>query len=135
MTKLLRRIFKKCWWRLPKSARKDLNKAVHKLHTDLDVNPCWKENWKKFLQHDYPWYGILELNQFKLMQMLAHYKSSDPDNYLIGRIDDIIALGKNILAHDTYENCEEWESVKWEKANLIPILLIYENLGEVKEKG
>ena len=100
---------------------------------DKTVNPCWKKSsWKYFIKRQYPWYGIIELNQFKIIEMRDYMQNhswleEEATQEQIKQMTEVIELGNKILA-DEYEN----EAHKWYRENTVRITLVYR---VVKIKG
>ena len=135
-TRYIRKIFKlKPYWSPNKGSRKMLREEADKLiGYDKTVNPCWKKSsWEYFIKRQYPWSGIIELNQFKIIEMRDYMQNhswleKEVTQKQIKQMTEVIELGNKILA-DEYED----EAHKWYRENSVQITLIYKKDGtEVK---
>lgn len=135
-TRFLRKIFRlKPYWSPNKESRKMLREEADRLiGYDKTVNPCWKKSsWEYFIKRQYPWSGIIELNQFKIIEMRDYMQNhswleKEVTQKQIKRMTEVIELGNKILA-DEYED----EAHKWYRENSVQITLVYKKDGtEVK---
>lgn len=126
-----RKLFRVPYWRPNKQSRKMLREEADKLiGWDKEVNPTWSKSWKYFIKRQYPWSGLLELNQYKIIEMRDYMINhsticEEGTEKQIKEMTEVIELGNKILA-DEYE----YTYMKWHKTNTIPVVLIYEKLGE-----
>jgi hypothetical protein len=69
--------YKYRWWKPSPQTKQTLKEAADNLiGYDKTVNKSWKSRWKYFIKRQFPWYGIIELNQFKIIEMrdyMIHY--------------------------------------------------------------
>lgn len=134
-TRFLRKIFRlKPYWSPSKQSRKMLREEANKLIGYEAVNPCWKKSsWEYFIKRQYPWSGIIELNQFKIIEMRDYIQNhswleKEVTQKQIKQMTEVIELGNKILA-DEYED----EAHKWYRENSVQITLVYKKDGtEVK---
>ena len=127
LSNFLRRIFRlHPYWYPNKTTRKMLREEADRLiGYDKTVNPCWKKSsWKYFIKRQYPWYGIIELNQFKIIEMRDYMQNhswleEESTQKQIKQMTEVIELGNKILA-DEYEN----EAHKWYRENSVQITLV-----------
>ena len=135
-TRFLRKIFRlKPYWTPNKESRKMLREEADRLiGYDKTVNPCWKKSsWEYFIKRQYPWSGIIELNQFKIIEMRDYMQNhgwleEECAQEQIKQMTEVIELGNKILA-DEYED----EAYKWYQENTVQITLVYKKDGtEVK---
>lgn len=134
-TRFLRKIFRlKPYWSPNKESRKMLREEAHRLIGYEAVNSCWKKSsWEYFIKRQYPWSGILELNQFKIIEMRDYMQNhswleEETTQEQIKQMTEVIELGNKILA-DEYED----EAYQWYRENSVQITLIRKKDGtEVK---
>ena len=134
-TRFLRKIFRlKPYWSPSKQSRKMLREEANRLIGYEAVNPCWKKSsWEYFIKRQYPWSGIIELNQFKIIEMRDYMQNhswleEETTREQIKQMTEVIELGNKILA-DEYED----EAYQWYRENSVQITLIYKKDGtEVK---
>lgn len=134
-TRFLRKIFRlKPYWSPSKQSRKMLREEADRLIGYEAVNPCWKKtSWEYFIKRQYPWSGIIELNQFKIIEMRDYVQNhswleKEVTQKQIKQMTEVIELGNKILA-DEYED----EAHKWYRENSVQITLVYKKDGtEVK---
>ena len=134
-TRFLRKIFNlKPYWSPSKESRKMLREEAHRLIGYEAVNSCWKKSsWEYFIKRQYPWSGIIELNQFKIIEMRDYMQNhswleEETTREQIKQMTEVIELGNKILA-DEYED----EAYQWYRENSVQITLIYKKDGtEVK---
>lgn len=134
-TRFLRKIFRlKPYWSPSKQSRKMLREEADRLIGYEAVNPCWKKSsWEYFIKRQYPWSGIIELNQFKIIEMRDYMQNhswleKEVTQKQIKQMTEVIELGNKILA-DEYED----EAHKWYRENSVQITLVYKKDGtEVK---
>ena len=134
-TRFLRKIFKlKPYWSPNKESRKMLREEANRLIGYEAVNPCWKKSsWEYFIKRQYPWSGIIELNQFKIIEMRDYMQNhswleKEVTQKQIKQMTEVIELGNKILA-DEYED----EAHKWYRENSVQITLVHKKDGtEVK---
>ena len=126
MLKFLKRILGFPYWRPNRHSRKMLREEADKLiGYDKTVNPCWKKSsWKYFIKRQYPWYGIIELNQFKIIEMRDYMQNHSSieekaTQKQIKQMTEIIELGYKIL-EDKYED----EAHKWLRENSCSVTII-----------
>lgn len=133
--RFLRKIFRlKPYWSPSKESRKMLREEANRLIGYEAVNPCWKKSsWEYFIKRQYPWSGIIELNQFKIIEMRDYIQNhswleKEVTQKQIKQMTEVIELGNKILA-DEYED----EAHKWYRENSVQITLVYKKDGtEVK---
>lgn len=126
------------YWKLNKQSKKNLKNAADRIiGYDKTVNPHWKESWKYVIKRQFPWYGILELNQYKISEMYEYVKNSATTDDKItakelNQMQQILDIGWKLLEYD-YDS--EWS--EWNKKNSRSGALIYEKLGEkpLKDTG
>lgn len=92
-----------------------------------------KGPWEYFMKRQVPWYGLIELNQLKIIEMRDWvqnytYLTKRSIKRQVKQMTEAIDLGYKILA-DEYSN----ESHKWLRENTVPITLIYK--GTLKDKN
>lgn len=118
-------IFKHPWWTPNRKSRRYLKEEADKLiGYDKTVNQSWKKSWKYFISRQVPWYGLLEITQYKLIEMrdyLIHYSriSEEETAKQVREMSEIINLGYKIL-EDKYEE----EAHKWLRENQCSITII-----------
>jgi len=117
---------KNCWWGNPsRETKMTLRQAADKLiGYDKTVNKSWKSRWKYFIKRQFPWYGIIELNQFKIIEMrdyILHYSilAEEEISRQVREMSEVINLGYKIL-EDKYED----EAHKWLRENKCNITII-----------
>lgn len=115
MLKFLKRMFGFPYWRPNRQSRKMLREEADRLiGYDKTVNPCWKKSsWKYFIKRQYPWYGIIELNQFKIIEMRDYMQNhsgitEDLTQKQIEQMTEVIELGNKILADEYEKAAHEW---------------------------
>ena len=97
------------WWRPNEETKKMLRKEADRLiGYDKTVNPSWKNRWKYFIKRQFPWYGLIELNQFKIIEMrdyMLHYSilAEEEVEKQVREMSEVIVLGNKIL-EDNYED-------------------------------
>lgn len=118
---------KNCWWGNPsKETKLTLKHAADKLiGYDKTVNKSWKSRWKYFIKRQFPWHGIIELNQFKIIELrdyVLHYSILAEEEIAkqVMEMSEVINLGYKIL-EDKYED----EAHKWLRENQCPITLVF----------
>ena len=127
--KLFRHLFRTAWWQPNKQSRKQIKEEADKLiGWDKETNPAWAKTWKYFIKRQHPWYGLIELNQFKIFEMRDYIKnhsfiSVEEAEKQIKEMTEVLELGDKILA-DEYENYAH----HWLKANQVHVTLIYEKV-------
>lgn len=127
LSNFLRKIFRlHPYWYPNKTSRKMLREEADKLiGYDKTANPCWKKSsWKYFIKRQYPWYGIIELNQFKIIEMRDYMQNhswleEESTQKQIKQMTEVIELGNKILA-DEYEV----EAYRWYRENTVKITLV-----------
>ena len=113
------------YWKLRKESNKTLKEAADKLiGYDKTVNKYWKSHWKYFIKRQFPWCGLIELNQFKIIEMrdyVTHYSwlTKEEIDKQVREMSEVIDLGNKIL-EDKYED----EVHKWLRENTCPITII-----------
>lgn len=113
------------WWKPSPQTKKTLREEADKLiGYDKTVNKSWKCRWKYFIKRQYPWYGIIELNQFKIIEMrdyMIHYGylAEEETAKQIREMSEVINLGYKIL-EDKYED----EAHKWLRENECSVTII-----------
>ena len=124
-------IFKKPYWSPNKESKRLFkDEAKRLIGYDQSVNPTWAKTWKYFIKRQFPWYGLLELNQFKIIEMRdymqhhSHYEK-DVTEKQIKQMTEVIELGNKIL-EDKYNYYEH----AWLAANQVDVLEVYEKIGE-----
>lgn len=125
------------WWKPSPQTKKTLKEEADKLiGYDKTVNKSWKCRWKYFIKRQYPWYGIIELNQFKIIEMrdyMIHYGylAEEETARQVREMSEVINLGYKIL-EDKYED----EAHKWLRENNCSVTIISKPIkGEtLKEK-
>lgn len=139
MKKLFRKIkafFGHPWWTPNKESRKVLREEADRLiGWDKRINRSWDKSWKYFIKRDYPWYGIIELNQFKIIQMREYMKFSggiDPKEIKkqVNQMNEVIDLGHKIIENDYNE-----EAYAFLRINSVNVTLIYKKKGETELDG
>ena len=113
----------KPWWKLSKESKDILDAEAKKLtYYAKETNCIWKENWKYFIEREFPDAGLFELVQFKLVEMRESIRSRQLGNadFLIKKLDEIISLGDKIF-EDNY--LDEWYD--WYKENTTSVTSIY----------
>jgi len=124
--RLWRKITRKPYWYPNKESQKMLRKEADELiGWDKSINPCWNKSWKYFIKRQYPWYGLLELCQFKIIEMRDYMQNHSFINKKdtqkqIKQMTEVIELGRKILA-DEYENA----AFQWNRDNEVSITIIY----------
>jgi len=126
------------WWKPNKETKKMLREEADKLiGYDKTVNPSWKSRWKYFIKRQYPWYGLIELNQFKIIEMrdyMIHYGwlAEEEIAKQVREMSEVINLGYKIL-EDKYEDAAH----KWLRENECSITLVYKGnlLKSLKDKS
>ncbi len=114
------------WWKPSPQTKQTLKEAADKLiGYDKTVNKSWKCRWKYFIKRQYPWYGIIELNQFKIIEMrdyMIHYGwlAEEETARQVREMSEVINLGYKIL-EDKYED----EAHKWLRENECSITLVF----------
>ena len=114
------------WSKPNKETKKMLKEEADKLiGYDKTVNKSWKSRWKYFLKRQFPWYGLIELNQFKIIEMrdyILHYSWLTDGEIAkqVREMSEVINLGYKIL-EDKYED----EAHKWLRENQCSITLVY----------
>lgn len=112
---------------LTKEEKKILREHADRLiGWDKRVNPDWKKKWKYFIERDYSWGNIIELNVFKIVQMREFMKNhsivcQEEVDKQVKQMTEVIELGYKIL-EDEYED----DAHKWFRENSIPVTLICE---------
>jgi len=115
------------WWRPNEETKKMLRKEADRLiGYDKTVNPSWKSRWKYFIKRQFPWYGLIELNQFKIIEMrdyMLHYSilAEEEVEKQVREMSEVIVLGNKIL-EDNYEDSAH----KWMRENECRITIIEE---------
>ena len=125
------------WCKPSPQTKKTLREAADKLiGYDKTVNKSWKCRWKYFIKRQFPWYGIIELNQFKIIEMrdyMIHYGSLAEEGTAkqVREMSEVINLGYKIL-EDKYDD----EAHKWLRENECSVTIISKPIkGETfKEK-
>lgn len=113
------------YWKLRKESEKKLKEAADKLiGYDKTVNKYWKSHWKYFIKRQFPWCGLIELNQFKIIEMrdyVTHYSwlAKEEIDKQVKEMSEVIDLGNKIL-EDKYED----EAHKWLRESTCPITII-----------
>ena len=107
--------------------RKEADKLIG---FDKEPNPSWSKSWKYFIKRQYPWSGLLELNQYKIIEMRDYMINhsgicEEETEKQIKEMTEVIELGNKILANEY-----DYPFMKWSKTNSVPVVLIYEKLGE-----
>lgn len=114
------------WWKPSPQTKKTLREEADKLiGHDKTVNKSWKCRWKYFIKRQFPWYGIIELNQFKIIEMrdyMIHYGwlAEEEIAKQVREMSEVINLGYKIL-EDKYDD----EAHKWLRENECSVTLIY----------
>lgn len=114
------------WWKPSPQTKKTLREEADKLiGHDKAVNKSWKCRWKYFIKRQFPWYGIVELNQFKIIEMrdyMIHYGwlAEEEIAKQVREMSEVINLGYKIL-EDKYDD----EAHKWLRENECSVTLIY----------
>ena len=136
LSNFLRNLFRlHPYWYPNKTSRKMLREEADRLiGYDKTVNPCWKKSsWKYFIKRQYPWHGLIELNQFKIIEMRDYIQNhswleEECTQKQIKQMTEVIELGNKILA-DEYDN----EAHKWYRENSVQITLVSKKDGtEIK---
>jgi len=123
------------WWTPNRKSRKLLREEADKLiGYDKEVNRSWAKTWKYFIKRQFPWYGLIELNQFKIIEMrdyMQHHSwiCEEETEKQIKEMTEVIDLGKKILA-DEYEA----EAYNFNRENSIGITIIYKKHPDKKDK-
>ena len=113
------------WWKPDKESINTLRQEADRLiGYDKTVNPSWKKRWKYFIKRQFPWYGIIELNQFKIIEMrdyMLHYSilAEEGIDKQVREMSEVIVLGNKIL-EDKYED----EAHKWWRENRCNITIV-----------
>lgn len=131
------KLFKKPWWTPDKKSRKNLREEADKLiGFDKTINPSWGKTWKYFIKRQFPWYGLIELNQFKIIEMrdyMIHssWLAEEEIAKQVREMSEVINLGYKIL-EDKYDD----EAHKWLRENECSVTIISKSIkGEtLKEK-
>lgn len=124
--RFFRYIFKTAWWKPNKESQKMLKKEADELiGWDKEINPCWNKSWKYFIKRQYPWCGLLELCQFKIIEMRDYMQNhsfinEEDTQKQIKQMTEVIELGRKILA-DEYQNA----AFQWCRNNEVGITIIY----------
>ena len=111
--------------KLKKESEKLLREAADKLiGYDKTVNKDWKSHWKYFIKRQFPWCGLIELNQFKIIEMrdyVTHYSwlAKEEIDKQVREMSEVINLGNKIL-EDKYED----EANKWLRENTCSVTII-----------
>ena len=89
--------------------------------------------WEYFMERQVPWYGLIELNQLKIIEMrdwVQNYTCLTERSIKrqVKQMTETIDLGYKILA-DEYSN----DSHRWLRENTVPITLVYK--GKVKDEN
>lgn len=119
-------IFRHPWWTPNRKSRKHLREEANKLiGYDKRVNQSWKKSWKYFISRQVPWYGLLEITQYKIIEMrdyMQHHSiiNESDTQVQIAQMTKIIDLGYKILA-DEYSN----EIMQWNRENQVGIIYLY----------
>ena len=114
------------WWKPSPQTKKTLREEADKLiGHDKTVNKSWKCRWKYFIKRQFPWYGIIELNQFKIIEMrdyMIHYGwlAEEEIAKQVREMSEVINLGYKIL-EDKYDE----EAHKWLRENECSVTFIY----------
>ena len=114
MLKFLKRMFGFPYWRPNRQSRKMLREEANRLIGYETVNPSWKKSsWEYFIKRQYPWSGIIELNQFKIIEMRDYMQNhswleEEPTQEQIKQMTEVIELGNKILADEYEEAVHEW---------------------------
>lgn len=114
------------WWKPSPQTKKTLREEADKLiGYDKTVNKSWKSRWKYFVKRQYPWYGIIELNQFKIIEMrdyMIHYSwlAEEEIAKQVREMSEVINLGYKIL-EDKYEDAAH----KWLRENQCSVTLVF----------
>lgn len=104
--KFFRHLFRTAWWQPNRQSRKMLKEEAKKLiGYDRSINETWAKSWKYFIKRQYPWQGIIELNQYKLIEMRDYMQNHSwaEKEYLNNQIKEMteaIDLGNKILKDD-----------------------------------
>ena len=114
------------WWKPSPQTKKTLREEADKLiGHDKTVNKSWKCRLKYFIKRQFPCYGIIELNQFKIIEMrdyMIHYGwlAEEEIAKQVREMSEVINLGYKIL-EDKYDD----EAHKWLRENECSVTLIY----------
>lgn len=126
------KLFKKPWWTPNKNSRKKLREEADKIiGYDKTVNKSWNTSWKYFIKRQFPWYGILELTQYKIIEMRDYMQNhsiinkEDTDKQ-IKQMTEVIDLGYKILA-DKYDDF----AYNWSRENTVSVIIISKKGQEV----
>ena len=125
------------WWKPSPQTKQELGEAADKLiGYDKTVNKSWKSRWKYFIKRQFPWNGLIELNQFKIIEMrdyIIHYSwlAEEEIAKQVREMNEVINLGYKIL-EDKYED----EAHKWLRENKCNITIISKStpLKDVEDK-
>lgn len=118
-------LFRRPWWTPNNKSKKALRKEADKIiGYDKTVNKSWSTSWKYFIKRQFPWYGILEMTQYKIIEMRDYMQNysiinEEATNKQIKQMTEVIDLGYKILA-DEYENFAH----KWSRENTVPVVII-----------
>ena len=130
--KFIRRLFGIPYWKPNKESRKMLKEEADKIigWDKRSTNPAWSTSWKYFIKRQYPWFGLLELNQYKIIEMRDYMQNhssicEEATEKQIREMTTVIDLGNKILA-DEYD----YPFRKWSRTNSVNVTLIYERIGE-----
>ena len=113
------------WWKPSPQTKQTLKEAADNLiGYDKTVNKSWKSRWKYFIKRQFPWYGIIELNQFKIIEMrdyMIHYSclAEEEITKQVREMSEVLELGNKIL-EDNYEDSAH----KWIRENECNITII-----------
>ena len=114
MLKFLKRTLGFPSWTPNRHSRKMLREEANRLIGYEAVNPCWKKSsWEYFIKRQYPWSGIIELNQFKIIEMRDYMQNhswleEECTQEQIKQMTEVIELGNKILADEYEEAAHEW---------------------------
>jgi len=133
MRRLIKRffrcLFRTAWWQPNKKSRKILKEEAKELiGYDQTVNPAWFKSWKYFIKRQYPWCGLIELIQFKIIEMRDYMQNyshivEEETEKQIKEMTEVIELGKKILKDD-YDNYAH----AWNAANSVQVTLVYKKI-------
>ncbi len=122
----------------PSEETKELlqNEADKLLEYSLDktLSPYYNKGpWEYFMKRQVPWYGLIELNQLKIIEMRDWvqnytYLTKRSIKRQVRQMTEVINLGYKILA-DEYNK----DSYKWLRENTVSVTLIYK--GNLKDKN
>ena len=128
-----RHLTRSAWWQPNKESRKMLKEEADKLiGWDKEANPAWAKSWKYFAKRQFPWYGLLELNQYKIIEMrdyMQHHSITceEETEKQIKEMTEVIDLGYKIL-DDKYDN----EAFDYLHRKTVPVTFI--NKGPLKKR-